>query len=71
MINPVGQVIYVGKSKKLRTRLLTYFRASFPYDKAARILAAAADIRWDYQPSDFAAHLSELRHIKSQRAQPR
>ena len=67
MINPVGQVIYVGKSKKLRTRLLTYFRASFPYDKAARILTAAADIRWDYQPSDFAAHLSELRHIKSHR----
>ncbi len=64
MINPVGRVIYVGKSKELRTRLLSYFRASFPYDKAARIITATCEIEWDYQPSDFSAHLTELRQIK-------
>ncbi len=32
-------------------------------DKAARILHAASDIQWDYVPSEFAAHLTELRQI--------
>jgi excinuclease ABC subunit C len=57
-------VIYVGKAKRLRTRLLTYFRAAYPDDKAARILYAAGDIAWDYVPSEFAAYLGELRQIR-------
>lgn len=44
MIDPLGRVIYVGKAKRVKQRLLSYFRASFPEDKAARILHAAADI---------------------------
>jgi excinuclease ABC subunit C len=63
MIDPLGRVIYVGKAKRVKQRLLSYFRASFPEDKAARILHAAADITWDYVPSEFAAHLTELRQI--------
>jgi len=63
MIDPHGRVLYVGKAKRLRSRLLSYFRASYPEDKAARILHAAADVVWDYAPSEFAAHLSELRQI--------
>ncbi len=31
-----GRVIYVGKAKAVRTRILSYFRARFPEDKAAR-----------------------------------
>ena len=41
MMDATGRVLYVGKAKRLRTRLLTYFRAEYPDDKAARILYAA------------------------------
>ena len=64
MIAPDGRVVYVGKAKKVRSRLLSYFRAPYPEDKAARILYAAADIEWDYVSSEFAALLKELRLIK-------
>jgi excinuclease ABC subunit C len=67
MFDATGRVLYVGKAKRLRTRLLTYFRASYPDDKAARILYAASDIRWDYVPSEFAAYLGELRQIRKLR----
>ena len=62
-----GEIIYVGKSKKLRTRLLSYFRAVYPADKGARILRAAAEIQWEYVPSEFASLLEELRRIKRYR----
>ena len=64
MTDALGRIIYVGKAKRLRTRLLTYFRAEYPDDKAARILYAASDITWDYVPSEFAAYLGELRQIR-------
>jgi excinuclease ABC subunit C len=64
MLDATGRVLYVGKAKRLRTRLLTYFRARYPDDKAARILYAANEIRWDYVPSEFAAYLGELRQIR-------
>jgi excinuclease ABC subunit C len=67
MIDATGRVIYVGKAKRLRNRLLSYFRARFPEDKAARILHAAADVQWDPMPSEFAALLAELRQIKRYR----
>jgi excinuclease ABC subunit C len=64
MLSEDGEVLYVGKSKRVRTRLLSYFRASFPDDKAARIVHEADTIEWDYTPSEFAALLLELRLIK-------
>jgi excinuclease ABC subunit C len=64
MLDAAGRIIYVGKAKRLRTRLLSYFRAEYPDDKAARILYAASDIAWDYVPSEFAAYLGELRQIR-------
>jgi excinuclease ABC subunit C len=67
MFDTTGRVLYVGKAKRLRTRLLTYFRARYPDDKAARILYAASDIQWDYVPSEFAAYLGELRQIRKYR----
>lgn len=67
MVDPAGRVIYVGKAARLRTRLLSYFRASFPDDKGARILHAAHRIEWDYVPSEFAACLGELRQIRRHR----
>ena len=67
MLDADGRIIYVGKAKRLRTRLLTYFRAEYPDDKAARILYASHDITWDYVPSEFSAYLGELRQIKQYR----
>ena len=62
-----GEVLYVGKSKSLRSRLLSYFRATYPRDKGARILRQAATLEWEAQPSEFAALLAELRLIKQLR----
>ncbi|HVX38797.1 MAG TPA: UvrB/UvrC motif-containing protein [Gemmatimonadaceae bacterium] len=67
MISADGEIVYVGKSKRLRTRLLSYFRAAFPEEKGARILRDAERIEWDYVPSEFAALLEELRLIKRYR----
>ncbi len=67
MLDPLGRVIYVGKAKRLRARLMSYFRARFPDDKAARIIHAAADVAWDYCSSEFSAHLGELRQIARHR----
>ena len=67
MTSAEGEVIYVGKSKALRTRLLSYFRAQYPRDKGARILREAATLEWEPLPSEFAALLRELRLIKQLR----
>src|ERR1700712_4807119 len=64
MISSDGEIVYVGKSKRIRSRLLSYFRCEFPADKGARILRDAKQIDWDYAPSEFAALLQELRLIK-------
>ena len=69
MLTADGEVVYVGKSKRLRSRLLSYFRCAFPEEKGARILREADRIEWDYTPSEFAALLEELRQIK--RLRPR
>lgn len=62
--SPEGEVVYVGKSKRLRTRLLSYFRCSYPEEKGARIVREATRIEWEHAPSEFAALLEELRLIK-------
>ncbi|MEP6990595.1 MAG: UvrB/UvrC motif-containing protein [bacterium] len=67
MLAADGEIVYVGKSKRLRTRLLSYFRCEFPADKGARIVREADRIEWDYTPSEFAALLEELRLIKRYR----
>ena len=69
MVSEGGEVVYVGKSKRVRTRLMSYFRAVFPDEKGARIVREAAAIEWTYVPSEFAALLEELRTIK--RLRPR
>ena len=67
MTSADGEVIYVGKSKALRTRLLSYFRAQFPKDKGARILREAATLEWEILPNEFSALHRELRLIKQLR----
>ena len=67
MLGANGEVIYVGKSKHVRTRLLSYFRCVYPEEKGARILRDACHLEWEYTPSEFAALLLELRLIKRYR----
>ena len=66
MTSADGEIVYVGKSKRVRTRLLSYFRCP-PEEKGARIVRNAASIDWEYTPSEFAALLAELRLIKKLR----
>lgn len=61
-----GAVLYVGKSKNLRARLLGYFRSE-RREKSARILRRTHQIAWEYTPSEFAALLLELSLIKRHR----
>lgn len=67
MLGPTGVVMYVGQSRALRTRLLSYFRAKGRRNKAARILRHAFQIEWEYTNSEFGALLRELRLIKQYR----
>jgi excinuclease ABC subunit C len=63
MLAEDGSVLYVGKSKRVRARLLGYFRQK-PREKGARILRETHRLEWEYTPNEFAALLQELRLIK-------
>ncbi|MBI4500583.1 MAG: UvrB/UvrC motif-containing protein [Gemmatimonadetes bacterium] len=67
MVDVTGRVVYVGKAKRLRARLLSYFGSDRSDDRHERILAVTEQIEWDYQPSEFAALLGELRQIRRYR----
>ena len=58
-----GRILYVGKSVRLRSRLLSYFREET--GKAARMVAEAEDINWDLKPNEFAALIREMRLIRA------
>ncbi|TWT93876.1 GIY-YIG nuclease family protein [Stieleria varia] len=64
MLDRSGSLIYVGKSKSLRSRLLSYFAASNEDEKGGRIIENARAIQWETQPSDFAALLREQQLIR-------
>lgn len=59
-----GTLIYVGKSKSLRQRLLGYFASSSRQEKSGRIIEAARAVQWETQPSEFAALLREQHLIR-------
>lgn len=60
-----GRILYVGKSVRLRSRLLSYFRE--PAGKLVRLMAEATDVAWDYVPNEFAAVFREVRLIRAWR----
>ena len=65
MIDALGRLIYVGKSKLLRNRLLSYFIPGNKDEKAGRIVELARSIVWEVQPSEFAALLREQSLIRT------
>ncbi len=64
MVDGRGGLIYVGKAKCLRTRLLSYFRVRTRDAKAGRIIDHTRAIVWEHAPSEFAALLRELELIR-------
>jgi excinuclease ABC subunit C len=64
MIDPLGRLVYVGKSKCLRNRVLSYFLPNNEEDKAGRIVQSTSTIVWEPQPSEFAALLREQSMIR-------
>lgn len=69
MLDVSGRLIYVGKSKLLRNRLLSYFLPGNQEDKSGRIVEHSRAIVWEPQPNEFAALLREQTLIR--RWQPR
>ncbi|MFL5240968.1 MAG: UvrB/UvrC motif-containing protein [Gemmataceae bacterium] len=64
MVDRRGELIYVGKAKCLRTRLLSYFRLKSRDPKAGRIIRHTRTLLWEPSPSEFAALLRELELIR-------
>ncbi len=65
MLDAAGHLIYVGKSKSLRNRLLSYFLPNNEEDKSGRIVQSTSAIVWEEQPSEFAALLREQLLIRT------
>lgn len=68
MLGADDEVLYVGKSIRVRTRLLSYFRAKDD-EKAFDLMAETRKIGWDHIPDEFGALVREMKLI--QRWRPR
>jgi excinuclease ABC subunit C len=68
MLDGNGELLYVGKSIRVRTRLLSYFTA-VEGEKGELLMREAHGIEWEYVPNEFEALLREMRLI--QRHRPR
>lgn len=68
MFGPADELLYVGKSVRVRSRILSYFRAPRG-EKAWELIRETSRIEWDYIPNEFYALIREMKLI--QRWQPR
>ncbi len=64
MLDRRGRMIYIGKAKSLRSRLLSYFRPNSRDPKAGRILEHTRTLVWEQTADEFAALLRELELIR-------
>ncbi len=64
MVDARGDLVYVGKAKCLRSRLLSYFRPRSRDPKAGGIVAQARLIAWEVLPTELSALLRELELIR-------
>ncbi len=69
MLDGRDRLIYVGKAKNLRARLLCYFRENSRDPKAGKIIRDTKRLVWEQTGDEFAALLRELELI--QRIRPR
>ena len=68
MYGPDDELLYVGKSVRVRSRLLSYFRAERG-EKAWELIRETTRIEFDYIPNEFYALIREMKLI--QQWQPR
>ena len=66
MYGPDNELLYVGKSVRVRTRLLSYFRAPRG-EKAWELIRETSRIEWDNIPNEFSALVREMKLIQRQR----
>ena len=66
MLGKQGDLIYVGKAKSLRMRLMSYFRESRD-PKAGKILDHTHTLVWETVPDEFGALVRELELIRQHR----
>ena len=64
MISAEGELIYVGKSKRLRDRLVSYFPGGSTRSKAERIVRHTQRVVFENAPGELAALLRELELIR-------
>ena len=68
MYGPGGELLYVGKSVHVRSRVLSYFRAE-KGEKAWELIREATRVEWEYIPNEFATLIHEMKLIQGR--QPR
>jgi len=64
MINAEGELIYIGKSRSLRERLVSYFYDTASNEKGRRIIGQTARLVWEPATHEFTALLRELELIR-------
>ncbi|MBA4190685.1 MAG: hypothetical protein C0467_22095 [Planctomycetaceae bacterium] len=67
MIDERGRLVYVGKAKNLRARLLSYFRTNSRDPKAGKIIRHTRVLVWEQIGDELAALLRELELIQTLR----
>jgi len=67
MIDERNRIVYVGKAKNLRSRLLSYFRTNSRNPKAGKIIQHTRRLVWEQTGDEFAALLRELELIQTLR----
>jgi excinuclease ABC subunit C len=67
MLDEDGSLIYVGKSKRLRARILSYFTPGNRNEKSGHIIAQTRTLLWEPAPCEFSALLRELHLIQTRR----
>jgi excinuclease ABC subunit C len=66
MLGPGEEVLYVGKSIRVRTRLLSYFRAAHG-EKAFDLMNETTAVDWEYVPNELGALVREMKQIQAWR----
>jgi len=66
MLGPEEELLYVGKSVHVRTRLLSYFRAP-KGEKAWELIRETSRVTWEYVPNEFSALVREMKLIQKWR----
>lgn len=67
MIDKNGFVLYIGKSKNLRSRVRSYFRPQIDSEKIQEMVSLIADIKLVYTCNHLEARLLEIKGIKSKK----